>query len=320
MAAWVMKRICSMIPLLLLSVILVASMTIQMVKAEPSIMRWTRTYGGASDDWGRAMVQTGDGGYALAGTTYSFGAGDYDFWLVKTNANGDMQWNKTYGGTGTDEAWALVQTSDGGYALTGQTNFLGANVSDFWLIKTDGNGNSQWDKRYGKTGSAGAHALVQTSDGGYALTGDASGFWLVKTDAYGNAQWNKTYGTVDYQAWALVQTSDGGYALAGYNTAWDSALWLIKTDGNGNTSWNQTYGGVGDDRAFALVQTSDGGYALAGYTTSFGAGYIDFWLVKTDADGVVPEFPSFPILAAFMMAILVTIIVYKRKHVLGSRI
>ena len=136
-----------------------------------SATTWNKTYGGTKDDDAEALVQTNDGGYAVAGQTMSSGAGLEDFWLVKTDASGNMQWNKTYGGTSYDEAWALVQTTDGGYALAGRTASFGAGGYDFWLVKTDASGNMQWNKTYGGTNDDFAFALVQTSDGGYALAG-----------------------------------------------------------------------------------------------------------------------------------------------------
>jgi predicted secreted protein len=258
-------------------------------------MLWNKTYGGTGDDEAYSLVQTGDGGYALAGYTNSFGAGGYDFWLVKTDATGNMQWNKTYGGTGDDEGGFLVQTADGGYALTGLTTSFGAGIADFWLVKTNASGNMQWNKTYGGTGADDPSMLVQTGDGGYALIGITNSFgaggwdfWLVKTNATGNMQWNKTYGgTGDEVANCLVQTADGGYALTGLTTSFGAGIadfWLVKTDASGNMQWNKTYGGTGDDEAYSLIQTRDGGYALAGYTNSFGAGGYDFWLVKTDVE------------------------------------
>jgi len=140
------------------------------------------------------LVQTGDGGYALAGYTESFGAGNADCWLVKIDANGNAQWNQTYGGTSYDAARALVQTGDGGYALAGYTSSFGVGGYDCWLVKTDAAGNAQWNQTYGGKGIDWAIALVQTSDGGYALAGwtesfgaGSTDFWLVKTDASGNA-------------------------------------------------------------------------------------------------------------------------------------
>ncbi len=266
---------------------------------------WNETYGGASYDTARSVVRTSDGGYALTGSTGSFGVGGTDFWLVKTDPAGNAQWNKTYGGTGLslDDAYALVQTSDGGYALAGYTNSFGAGDYDFWLVKTDSSGNAQWNKTYGGTSVDCAYALVQTSGGGYALAGITNSFgagswdfWLVKADSLGNAQWNKTYGgTTDDYANDLVQTSDGGYVLTGETGSFGAGggdSWLVKTDSAGNMMWNKTYGGINTDGAYALVQTGDGGYALAGYTRSYGAGNSDFWLVKTDANGNIGGFES----------------------------
>jgi predicted secreted protein len=259
-------------------------------------MIWNETYGGALNDYAHALVQTSDGGYAIAGATSSFGAGGYDFWLVKVDANGDMQWNQTYGGTNDERAYALVQTSDGGYALAGETYSFGAGSYDLWLVKADALGDMQWNQTYGGTDWDELSALVETGDGGYALVGNTLSFgagdqdaWLVKTDAFGIMQWNQTYGGM-YGEWAdaLVQTGDGGYALAGgtYSFGVGSAdFWLVKTDANGNVQWNMTYGGTEYDDAMALVKTDDGGYALAGWTWSFGAGKYDSWLVKTDAAG-----------------------------------
>jgi len=273
--------------------------------------QWGKTYGGTNDESASSMVQTFDGGYALAGYTNSFGSGGTNFYLVKTDVIGNLQWNKTYGGAGTDIAYSIVQAGDGGYALAGYTNSFGAGVDDFWLVKTDPSGTMQWNKTYGGTSYDVASSLVQTFDGGYALAGhtDSFGagfadFWLVKVKPEMNLEhrrnlggtninvgWSKTYGgTYDDKAYSVVQTSDGGYAIAGYTGSFGAGLydfWLVKTDGAGNLQWNRIYGGAGGfEEAYSVVQTRDGGYALAGYTNSYGAGDSDFWLVKTDSAGV----------------------------------
>jgi protein involved in ribonucleotide reduction len=280
----------------LFSCFLIVMSGAQRVGAELSAEGWSKTYGGASDDVAHALVQTSDGGYALAGGTSSCGAGANDVWLVKTDASGNALWNKTYGGAGDDWAEAMVQTSDGGYATAGPTSSYGAGGNDFWLVKTNATGDILWNKTYGGTADDVAEALVQTIDSGYAMTGPTQSFgagsydvWLVKTDASGNAQWNKTYGGTGFD-WseALVQTGDGGYAIAGATWSFGTGngdVWLVKTDASGNMQWNKTYGGANDDMAHALVQTDDGGYAIASYTGSYGAGASDFWLVKTDASG-----------------------------------
>ncbi len=259
-------------------------------------LQWSQAYGGADNEIAYSMIQTLDGGYALAGYTASFGAGKYDLWLVKTDSAGNQRWNRTYGGADYDYAYSMVETSDGGYALAGHTDSYGAGDDDFWLVKTDAYGTLQWSQTYGGTNNNYAHSMVQTSDGGYALAGyaesyiaDDPSFWLVKTDSAGNLQWNQTYGGAVYDyAYSVVQTSDGGYALAGMTDSYGAGgydFWLVKTDSIGNPQWNRTYGGASYEIAYSMVHTSDGGYALTGFSASFGAGKYDVWLVKTDSAG-----------------------------------
>jgi hypothetical protein len=253
--------------------------------------QWNQTYGGTTDDYGWCVVQTSDGGYAIAGFTQSYGAGGNDFWLVKTDAAGNSQWNQTYGGTNTDQGYSVVETVDGGYAIAGLTDSFGAGSLDFWLVKTDSAGVAQWNQTYGGTTGDFGTSVVQTSDGGYAIAGRTNSygvgndFWLVKTDAAGNSQWNQTYGGTNYEeVHSVVQTSDGGYAIAGHTTSYgagDYDVWLVKTDASGTVQWTQAYGGTGTDYWGIVVETSDGGYAIAGITWSYGAGNEDFWLVNT---------------------------------------
>jgi predicted secreted protein len=258
---------------------------------------WDKTYGGVADDTAAGeTVQASDGGYAILGDTSSFGAGGSDFWLIKTDAEGNAQWNNTYGGTGTETSGDMCLTSDDGYAMSGYTTSLGAGGQDFWLVKVDAGGNVEWNMTYGGTGNEYAYHVEQTLDGGYALLGQTTSFgagnndfWLVKTDASGIAEWNVTYGgTGNDVGIHVLQTGDGGYAMAGSTSSFGAGsndAWLIKTDVAGNVQWNQTYGGPGYDGGQCIEQTSDGGYALACITTSFGAGSLDSWLVKLDSSG-----------------------------------
>lgn len=245
-------------------------------------MQWKRTYGGSYLDMTVKVIQKTDGSYALTGLTYSFGSGSPDAWLVKTDAGGIMQWNRTYGGGNYDVAETMVQTTDGGYALIGYTSSKGAGDYDAWLVKTYANGTMQWDRTYGGPTSDWGISVVQTVEGGYAIGGTTwsfSGFWLVKTDTYGKAQWNKTYGgDTEY---SMVQTRDGGYTLAGGPSHTDSGhAWLVGTGSSGNMQWNASYGEAECDIARSVVQTSEGGYAIAGWSRSPGEVWGDAWLFK----------------------------------------
>jgi hypothetical protein len=256
-------------------------------------VQWSKAFGEAGDRfYGSSfpLVQTTDGGYAFAFTKQRAGA--WDFWLVRTDAFGTPLWNQSYGGAGDEYVYSMIQTREGGFALIGDTQFGGTEKGYFVL--TDSAGNMLWSKVYGVNGEC-LMDIVQTADG-YGMVGFTYAYavgdrdmWLVKTNASGDMQWYKTYGTeAGETCYALIQTFDGGYALAGDTTSFgagDVDFWLIKTDSLGNHLWDKTYGGISHEILHDLVQTSDGGYALLGYTSSFGAGGIDFWLVKTDASG-----------------------------------
>jgi hypothetical protein len=187
-------------------------------------MQWSNHYGGSNWDEAKSIMQTGDGGYALAGYTFSYGAGQTDFYLVKTDSSGNMMWNKTYGGTGYDWCYSGVQTSDGGYALAGPTNSFGSGYYVFYLVKTNAAGSMQWNRTYGATSDEIANSVIQTRDGGYAIAGLTTSFGsrvgdfhFVKTNDLGNMLWTKTIGGSDFDTanW-LIQAKDGGYVMVGY--------------------------------------------------------------------------------------------------------
>jgi hypothetical protein len=215
--------------------------------------------------------------------------------LVKTDGSGNLLWNKTFGGKGEDAAWSVHQTTDGGYILGGWTASFGAGSFDFYLIKTDENGNLLWSKTFGGTGDDHGFSAIQTKDGGYAIIGYTSSFgmgemdtYIVKTDENGNLQWNKTYGGSNRDFSEHVwQTSDGGYITSGFTYSFGEGgdLYVVKTDGSGNLSWSKTIGGASYDRLMTSQITNDGGFVVAGATGSFGAGAYDMYLIKTDANG-----------------------------------
>jgi len=261
-----------------------------------SSITWSKTYGGAGNDGAYNLIQTIDGGYALAGYFSPSGNNNQDYWLIKTDLSGTVQWNKTYGGVGIDDAYAVLATTDGGYALAGFTNSSGAGNYDGWLVKVDSTGNMQWNKTYGGATADDLYTVFQTNDGGYVLAGYTTSFGagaadgrFIKVDSSGNLLWSQTYGGTGVDdIVSMVKTSDGGYALVGFTRSFGAGgtdFWLVKVDSEGVLQWNKTYGGPSDDSAHTVIQTSDGGYALAGFTNSFGQGDKDFWLVKVDSSG-----------------------------------
>ncbi len=261
-------------------------------------LQWAKIYCGpyGYGDVANSVQQTSDGGYILAGITNSYafiGTRDSAF-LIKTDANGNIIWAKTYHLLYRTWGYSVQQTSDGGYIMSGYTH---DSIAYAFLIKTDANGNVIWAKTYGGIFNImDVSNVSQTSDGGYIVAGRIEAttatmydVFLIKTDASGNIQWAKVYGGTNWDgAFSVQQTLDGGYILAGYTNSFGAGGYdpfLIKTDANGNIQWAKTYGGTGHDMFYHVQQTSDGGYIATGYTYSFGAGSIDAFLIKTDANG-----------------------------------
>jgi len=259
-----------------------------------SQQRWERTYGGASGDYGHSVQQTSDGGYIVAGLTRSFGAGNYDVYLIKTNASGDTLWTRTYGGKNWDQGNSVQQTTDGGYIIVGYTSSFRDTLSDdVYLIKTDASGDTLWTKTYGGNFGDEGWSIQQTSDGGYIIAGITSSFgvntdvWLIKTNASGNTLWTRTYGGTSWDLGEDVkQTTDGGYIIAGWTRSFGNSdqVYLVKTNASGDTIWTRTYGGTNQDWGNSVQQTLDGGYIVAGWTNSFGNTW-QVYLIKTNALG-----------------------------------
>ncbi len=254
-----------------------------------------KTYG-ISGEFGKSIQQTTDGGFIIAGGSYN---GMFkDVCLIKTNSYGDTIWTKNYqrieAGFLNAEAYAVMETTDGGFIITGYANnFSNGNYNyDVYLIKTTSNGDRLWTKTFGGSGNDFGYSVQQTIDGGYVIAGVTNSFnsannaYLIKTDSNGNLLWSKTYegGGV----FSVQQTVQGGFIIAG-GTASSGAsggdVYLIKTDANGNIVWSHTYGGIASDRAFSVQQTHDSGFIIAGETYSFSSTGNNVYLIKTDENG-----------------------------------
>lgn len=256
--------------------------------------QWEKTYGGGTYDFGYSVQQTTDGGYIIVGYTESYGAGESDVYLIKTDSLGNELWSKTFGGSSGDYGRSVQQTTDGGYVIAGHTSSSGAGGSDFYLIKTDAAGNNPWSKTFGGSSEDIAYSIQQTTDGGYIIAGykwQDSG-WntnLIKTDALGNEDWNKTFdkaGSIDYES-SVQQTADGGYIITGSVQAvnyWDD-VYLLKTDSSGKKLWSKTFGGDYGDHGSSVKQTADDGYIIVGNTDSPSYPWHDVYLIKTDGAG-----------------------------------
>ena len=235
---------------------------------------WGRTYGGQSSDLASDVLQTEDGGFVIAGQTHSFGAGGYDAWLLKTDADGDSVWSHTYGGRGWDAAYSIAPTADGGFALAGETGSFGAGAYDMWLVRTDSIGDSLWSRTYGGGSFDEARSMALASDGGFMLAGYTGSFgqgwenaWFVKTDSSGNMEWNRTFGNgLQVYALDIVRLPDGGYIAGGFysNDVGNTPFWLLRINSNGDSLWGRIWGDTHADGINALERTSDGGYVLAG--------------------------------------------------------
>jgi hypothetical protein len=259
---------------------------------------FAKTIGGSVTDVAYSIIQSSDGGYAVAGYTESFGAGGRDIYVVKLDSSGNIIWTKTIGGSSDDEAFSIIQSSDGGYIVAGRTSSFGAGSGDIYVVKLDSSGNVVWAKTIGGSSNDWAISITQSSDGGYVVAGSTWSFgagsgdiYVVKLDSSGNIVWTKTIGgNSDDFARSIIQSSDGGYVVAGLTQSFGAGgydFYVVKLDSGGNIVWTKTIGGSDDDDAFSIIQSSDGGYVVAGYTSSFGAGDWDFYVVKLDSSGNV---------------------------------
>jgi len=305
---------------------------------------WSKILGGSGEDVGYFVSETRDGGFIVTGSTDSYSMGDDLLWLVKTDRNGSLTWEKTFGGfvsSSGEGGWSVQETYDGGYIVTGYTQSVGNGRKDLWLIKTNGEGELTWEETFGGREDDVGMSVLQSQDGGYIVAGRTASFgkgeddiWLLKTDSSGSEIWNVTFGgNKDDAGFQVVQladgyvivsrtdsgksdekinlirvgldgrkiwersykgssaaslqlTDDGGFIIAGRvdseKTGRDALM--IKTNSEGITEWSVAVGGSSDDIGTFAIQRRDGSYMMAGITSSFGQGREDAWLVKIRAE------------------------------------
>ncbi len=272
---------------------------------------WEKKFGGSNWDNANAIQQTSDGGYIFAGTyTNESDNLDVQAWIVKLDANGNVIWEKKFGGNGSDGASAIQQTKDGGYIFAGTYNherlspYIPSEDYDMWIVKLDANGNIVWEKKLGGPYMDYANAIQQTSDGGYIVAGvyecvendiHHDEAWVIKLDSNGNVVWKKKLGgneSVWWYANDVKQTSDGGYIVVGQiydHRNLNSSALIVKLDANGNIIWEKRLGEGEMNGANAVQQTKDGGYVVAGVWTNTSVIWLDTqaWIIKLDSNGNV---------------------------------
>jgi hypothetical protein len=290
---------------------------------ENGSIQWKKAFGGSNNDWPYSIQQTNDGGYIMSGMTMSNNGnvsgnhGDRDGWVVKLNEAGGIQWAKTLGGSGPDEAWSVIQTSDGGYIVAGSSGSNDGDVTlnhgfyDVWIVKLSEAGAIQWQKSLGGSNLDGAKSIIQTADGGYILAGESmsndgnvsvnhgnTDFWIVKIDEEGAIEWEKSLGGIGLDvARSVCQLNDGSYVVGGYVGSdvpghhGDLDYWVIKMSNKGEVLWQKAYGGSSIDQAFQIQKTTDGGVIVMGETQSVDGDVLDndggkdIWVLKLNDAG-----------------------------------
>lgn len=282
------------------------------------VIQWQKSLGGTADEVAFSVKQTPDNGYIVAGFTNSNDGdvtgnhgGEDDIWIVKLDNAGNIQWKKTYGGTGDDKAFSVQITPDGGYIVGCTSNSIDGDIIgnhgdyDIWIAKLTSDGEIQWQKSLGGNGDDEIGSIQKTNDGGYIITGGngASDLWVIKLSVTGDVQWQKGYGGSDYEFGdAIIQTTDGGYALTGYSYSVNGDviggnangnLWVLKLSNTGTLEWQKSYGGSGEDIGADLKQTTDGGFIIVGLSPSSDGnltvnhGQEDFWVLKLTTTGAL---------------------------------
>jgi len=296
------------------------------VKMNPSgVVIWQKSLGGPGFDFAKDIKQTSDGGYILTGIASGNGGdvtgnhGLWDVWVVKLNANGILQWQKSLGGSANDGGSSVEQTSDGGYIVAAYSESSDGDVSDaidyidYWVVKLSASGTLQWEKSFGGSEIDYATSIALTLDGGYIVSGfsdstnghvtgnhGAEDFWVVKITANGDLQWQSTYGGSSQDVGNnVLPTQDGGYIISGFTSSnngdvsgnnGNSDFWLVKTNSTGAIEWQKTLGGSSSEFAYALQKVNNG-YVVAGGSSSSNGdvtenkGSEDFWVARVNSIG-----------------------------------
>ncbi|MBC8376134.1 MAG: hypothetical protein H8E26_08800 [FCB group bacterium] len=254
---------------------------------------WTRQYGGPGDDMGWSIIINRDGGYTIAAQTNSFGSGDLDAYLIRTDAAGDTLWTKTFGGPQTDRVFSIDKTSDDGFVVAGITYSYGAGDRDAYLLKTDGNGQLLWEKTYGGTGYDNAHTVIINQSNEIILTGygehwgnsNNMNIFLKKITMDGEEVWSKTYGGPSHdRAMTVFQTHDEGFILTGFTQSFGRGEWdvyAVKTDSEGDTIWTSTYGTPAPDFGYDIIQSLSSQYYITGWSHGYEDPGGDLLIIKT---------------------------------------
>ncbi len=272
------------------------SKSIKVVVKNPKVETWHKTFGGGDTDGANSIQQTTDGGYIVAGCTWSFGS-SYVY-ILKLNSKGEAEWQKAFGRSGYDGANSIQQTTDGGYIVAGWT-YSYITREDIYILKLNSKGEIEWEKTFGSEDYDDAvNSIQQTTDGGYIVAGWTGPFgsgggdvYILKLNSKGKVEWQKTFGGKYYEgANSIQQTKDGGYIVAGWTESFGSGqkdVYILKLSSKGDLEWQKTFGGKKDDGAELIQQTADGGYIVAGWTGPFGSGLEDVYILKLNSKGEV---------------------------------
>lgn len=256
---------------------------------------WSNTFGGLERDEGWSVRQTPDGGFIVAGVTGSFGAGQEDFYLVKTDSTGTLQWEKTFGGPSGDWANAVRVTSDSGYILIGTTSSFGDGFSSVYVVRLGSTGDLLWIKTYGGSKSELGSSIEQTSDGGFILAGATASFsqdfndvYVAKIDGNGSLLWENHFGgAFDERGYAIAELADGGFLVSGTTGTFGSGkidVYLLRLDSSGWMMWSATYGGAESDFCRSMILDDNRNVIILGHSYTFSSGGSDMYLIKAEGD------------------------------------